>query len=126
MFNRYIEAREMRQFRKAQDTLQKRRQLFILVGIMAILLGAIAAVQAAMPAEPAKSATAVPTTTNPQELQDIREFAFVVTKPLATLTQKDLDLITRKENDPCYKANVGIGLDQDHIVIAISACKSLK
>src|SRR3954451_13894498 len=126
MFNRYIEAREMRQFRKAQDTLQKRRQLFILVGIMAILLGAIAAVQATMPAEPAKSATAVPTTTNPQELQDIREFAFVVTKPLATLTQKDLDLITRKENDPCYKANVGIGLDQDHIVISISACKSLK
>src|SRR4051812_5301798 len=127
MFNRYIEAREMRQFRKAQEASQKRRMLFILLAVMGAVLVAISVGKAVMPTEPVK--TAVSKTESPatqQERQDIQEFAVVVTKPLDTLTPEDFQLITSKENDPCYNASVGVKLNQAQIVQAIIACKALK
>lgn len=125
MFNRYIEAREMRQFRKAQEASQKRRMLFILLAVMGAVLVAISVGKAVMPAEPVKAAVSIPTATQ-QERQDIQEFAVVVTKPLDTLTPEDFQLITSKENDPCYNASVGVKLNQAQIVQTIIACKALK
>lgn len=121
MFKHYYEAREMRQLRKAQAALQKRQQLFILVGILVVLMVVISVSKALMPTEPAKSAVSKP---NPRVVADIQEYADVVTKPLETLTQRDLDLVTRRENDPCYAKYVGIGLNREQIAAAITVCKS--
>ena len=134
MIERLIEYREGQQFRK--DRLRKQNQkraLLILVPCMAILL-VVAGISAIMGEEkPVTVAKAVSTpsqvsepvevvpSVDEEEIDDIEQFAYIVTKPLDQLTSEDLDFVESKAKDPCYETYAG--LPNDQMITKITACK---
>lgn len=129
MFSKIIEYREMQQLRKDHLAQKKMRQALIFFGICVALLLVMSVVDAMKPApvKPVKHSIHSPSKpaafsdAQQQELDDIKQFAVAVTKPLETLDQDDLDLVQSKAGDPCYENNTQ--LPADKMVVAISACK---
>lgn len=116
-----LDYRERQQIRK--DRLQKRnlRYLTIFFAVLLVLLLGAYAVDGLSPKE-AKPVAAK--TVQQQELQKIDEFVSIMTKPVESVTQEDIDFIDTLEGDPCYEKNAEV--EQGLMAEEIAKCKGLK
>lgn len=136
MFDRFLEYREAQQFRKARQRRQNIRYLIMFSAVLLVLLLGAYVVDAVKPAEatdtkPVATAPNQPEVQETQEIQEeqqvtseIERFAYIVTKPMDTLTSEDIDFMGEKAKDPCYEKNAM--LPRDQMVEAITACKILE
>lgn len=58
------------------------------------------------------------------EKADIRQFAYLVTQPVDSLSQGDLALLDKKADDVCYEKYVM--LKPEEMIVAIEKCKGIQ
>jgi len=134
MIDRIIEYREAQQFRKDRLRRQnQKRALLILVPCMVILLigAGISAIVGKEEPAPVAKAVATPSqvsepvevapSVDETEIEEIEQFAYIMTKPIEDVTGDELDFMGEKAEDPCYEKYSLLPVER--MITKITACK---